>query len=67
MWLRVASFQNKPKHAPGYCEFDGGALAMAMDACDMANSRCGGPSYSKHSDYRLDSHPPRHRYFLVRN
>jgi len=36
-------FPKQTEASPGYCEFDGGALAMAMDACDMANSRCGGP------------------------
>ena len=36
-------FPKQTEASPGYCEFDGGALAMAMDACDKANSRCGGP------------------------
>ena len=36
-------FPKQTEASPGYCEFDGGALAMAMDACDIANSRCGGP------------------------
>ena len=36
-------FPKQTEASPGYCEFDGGALSMAMGACDMANSRCGGP------------------------
>jgi proteasome lid subunit RPN8/RPN11 len=36
-------FPEQTEASPGYCEFDGGAVAMAMGACDMANEKKGGP------------------------
>ena len=36
-------FPEQTEANPGYCEFDGGAVAMAMGACDMANEKKGGP------------------------
>ena len=36
-------FPEQTEASPGYCEFDGGAMAMAMGACDMANEKKGGP------------------------
>ena len=36
-------FPKQTEASSGYCEFDGGALSMAMSACEIANSRCGGP------------------------